>query len=131
MNSFNTIREILRIARQTRLDDGKMQLVITDGNTYDNNDSDTAVSEDFNNKVIVDVMCANGTDSDIINYCNAVTDIAIAYGISNDIVIQPSSSYDHSVSREEYLYSYQPNGICIEWNGGDVIVKVLLDYRQG
>jgi hypothetical protein len=131
MNSFATIREILRIAKRTSLDDGNIQLILTDGNGYDNSDPNAAMSEDFSNKIIIDVMCGGGTDSDIINYCNTVTDIATSYGIINNIVIQPSMSYSHNISIGEYLDRYQPTGISVEWNGHDVTVNTLSGYRQG
>lgn len=125
---FTTIREVLRIARITKLDDGKVQLVLTDGNACDPVEVEGSIDESFKGKVIIDVICANRTDSDIIAYCNRVTDFVIAYDIRDQVVIQPSSAYDQSVSVEAYLSQHQENAISMEWNGHDIVVKTNVGH---
>jgi hypothetical protein len=127
MDKFEIIHEIIRIAQATTLGNGIIQLVLTDGNIYADIDPNTGhdrwETEDYTNKVVIDVVSMDGTDEDTIRYSNDVVDFARAYGVLDYVAIQPSSETTGFDTIEEYLDEYHRSGICLQWINGNIVTK--------
>jgi ribosomal protein S4E len=127
MDTFEIIHEIIRVAQITTLNNGIIQLVVTDGNKYHDSSILDIHDDNFKDKIIIDVVSMNGTDADVLDHCNKVTDFLIAYGITEHVVVQPSSEYSIS-SMEDYLRRCHNSGIAIEWIDGKIVTTVCSQY---